>query len=525
MKIITAQQAAGLVESGSTVCSEGIGGNAHAEELLMALGERFAREGAPAGITMIHTAGQGDHHLRGLNHLAQEGLLACVIGGHYNPAPGVQRLVNENKIKAYNMPQGVLSVLYRDIAAKRPGTITRVGLHTFVDPRMGGGRLNAATTEDIVEVITLRGQEYLLYHPHHLDYALLRGTYADERGNVTMEQEACTLEALSAAQAVKNCGGTVIVQVKRVVKNGSLDPRRVKIPGILVDYVVPVADVDNHMQTFDVPYDPALCGDTVASLAVGMGRMPLDARKIISRRAAMELAPGAVINLGIGIPEGVAAVAREEGIFGDVTLTIESGPIGGIPVSGIGFGAALNPEAIIDQNAQFDFYDGGGLDAAFLGLAEVDGDGSINVSRFGSRIAGAGGFINITQSTRKVVFCGTFTAKGLRVQAADGRLSILNEGAVRKFVKQVEQITFNGKYAAQLGQEVLYITERAVFALRGGRLTLVEKAPGIDVQSQILDLMDCTVAVAQPLCDMDPRIFHEEDMGLALAPQKQEGTA
>lgn len=514
IKVITAAQAAVLIGSGQTGCSQGMGGNDVAEELLLELEKRFLQTGSPTHLSWMHSSGQGDKATRGLNHLAHEGLLDWIVGGHFNPVPRIQQLICENKIQAYNLPQGVISHMFRDIAANRP-TITRIGLETFVDPRVEGGRLNEVTTEEFSEVITIDGQEYLHYkHLRKPDFAFLRGTYADEKGNISMEEEACYLESLQAAQAVKNNGGKVFVQVKQVVPYGTIDVRRVHIPGTLVDHVVPVQDMKNHMMTFDEQFNPAYCGNCRVLTGSAAQQQPLDAKKIISRRAAMELIPDAVINLGIGVPEGVGVVADEEGLRSRLTLSIESGPVGGVPVGGIGFGASLNPDCILDQSTQFDTYDGGGLDLAFLGLAEADRAGNVNVSKFGPRIAGAGGFINITQATRSVVFCGTMTAGGLKTAVQDGQLRIVQEGKIKKLVDAVQQITFSGSFANRTGQRVLYITERAVFELRPTGMTLIELAPGVDLQRDVLDQMDFAPQIADDLKRMDERIFREQPMGM-----------
>lgn len=516
VKVITSAEAAAMIRSNSTLCSQGMGGNDVAEELMLELEKRFLETGEPRHLSWMHSSGQGDKSHRGLNHMAHEGLLDWILGGHFGPAPKIQDMIAQNKIQAYNLPQGVISHMFRDIAAKRP-TISRVGLYTFADPRVEGGRLNEVTTEDIVEVIELDGKEYLKYkHPKKLDYAFLRGTYADERGNISLEEEPCYLESLQAAQAVKNSGGIVFVQVKKVVPYGSLDMRKIRIPGTLVDYVVPVTDMANHMMTFDEPFNPAYCGNCRAVISADQKALKLDAKKIVSRRAAMELRPDSVINLGIGVPEGVGVVADEEGIRDTLTLSIESGPVGGVPVGGIGFGASLNPDAILFQSTQFDSYDGGGLDLAYLGLAEADKDGNVNVSKFGPKIAGAGGFINITQATKDVIFCGTMTAGGLKVAVEDGKLKIVQEGATKKLVPSVQQITFSSKFAVETEQNVLYITERAVFKLTKEGMMLIEIAPGMDLQKDIIDQMGFTPIIAEDLKEMDSRIFREELMGLTL---------
>lgn len=552
MQLLSADEAAGLIDDNWTVASAGFLGVGHAEAVTEAIERRFLASGTPRNLTLIYSAGQGDRATRGASHFGHAGLVRRVIGGHWRSAPKLARLAIDEQIEAFNLPQGVITQLYRAIAGRKPGVISTIGLHTFVDPRHGGARLNQRACEDLVELIQLDGEEYLRYKPFPIHCALIRATTADAQGNLSIEHEPFHHELLAMAQAARNSGGIVIAQVKRLVREHT-SPRAVCVPGILVDHVVAVGEHRlHHSMTFGEYFNPAYLGIRertrspqhtapgkatprsaelgkrldpapadvpVAATQLAIAPPPLDTRRIIQRRALLELVRAAprVVNLGVGMPAGMGAIARAEGVKSFV-LTVEAGPIGGTPADGLSFGAAEYPQAIVDQPAQFDFYDGGGLDMAFLGMAEVDAQGSVNVGVFGQganrRIAGVGGFINITQSTRELVFMGSLTSGGLVIDTEGGRLRIVREGRHRKFVDAIGQLSFNGPYATKLKTRVTYITERAVFRLEAGRLTLTELAPGIDAARDVLAFCPAGIAVADRLATMDARIFRPQAMGL-----------
>lgn len=503
-KVITADAAAAKIAPGATVAIQGAGGGTgEPTRLLEAIRHRFDREGGPANLTLLHATGLGDKDRIGTDLLACEGLVRRDIAGHLGMAPRMAALIQQNKVEGYNLPQGVISHLFRATAARQPGVLTKVGLETFVDPRLEGGRVNAIAKEELVRRVEFDGDEWLYYRSIPIDVALVRGTTGDLKGNIASEDEAAIYEGISIAQAARASGGIVIAQVKRLAEPGTLDPRNVVIPGVSVDFVV--VDPDQR-QTAVSEYDATLCGALRAPIAA-LPRLPFSERKIVARRAAQELFPGAVINVGVGMPDGIAPVAAELGLLDKLTFTIEQGLIGGIPAGGVIFGVSHNPEARIHQSHQFDFYDSGSLDLAFLGMAQTDAAGDVNVSKVGNLLSGCGGFINISQSAKKVVFCGTFTAKGLKLEAENHEIRIRREGEVKKFVRAVQQITFSGAFARRRRQSILYVTERAVFTLDETGLVLTEIAPGADLQRDVLSQMEFAPRVAADLKPMPAGCF------------------
>lgn len=506
--ILSAAEAADFVHDNATLVVEGSGGGLLEPDLLLrGLRERFLATGHPRDLTLIHCTGIGDKADGGLGMLAHDGLIKRVVAGNWAMAPAMGQMALEGRFEAYNFPQGVMAQLFREIAAGRPGLITHVGLHTFIDPRYQGGKLNDATDEDLVELITIHGREWLLYKPFPIDVAFIRGTTIDEEGNLSIEEEGARLELLAVAQAAHNAGGKVIAQAKRLAVAGSLPAQGVVVPGFLVDAIV---IHPTQWQTVEGEYNPAFSGQVKVPLH-RVEPMALTERKVVARRAFQELFAGAIVNLGVGMADGVAAVAAEEGFAEEITLTVEQGVIGGIPAKGVIFGVSYNPTAFVDQPYQFDFYDGGGLDVSCLGCGEIDATGNVNVSKLGDKLIGTGGFVNISQNAKRLVFCSTFTAGGLQVEVADGRIRIISEGRHRKFRNSIEQVTFNAQYGLSRGQDIQYVTERAVFRATPDGLLLTEIAPGVDLQRDILDQMEFAPILPEgALKLMDARLFREE---------------
>jgi propionate CoA-transferase len=516
-KIVTAEQAAELVKDNDVIAIGGFVGCGVPEELLEALRQRFLATKTPRDLTLYHCAAVGDGKDRGANRLGLEGLLKKLVCAHIGLEPALNKLTVENKIATYMVPQGVASHLLRAIAGRKMGVFTHVGLKTFVDPRLEGCKANelARRSGDVVKLLNVDGKDLLLFPSFPINVCFIKGSVADEEGNVGLHREAVVSDQLEMAAATRNSGGIVIVQVDKVIARNSLKPHDVKVHGAMVDYVVEGSRQMSLQTYLSDDYHPEWAGEYRVPLS-NVAPMPLNERKIIVRRAALGLAPGMLVNLGIGIPDGVAAVAAEEGVVDRLTLSIESGVLGGVPLPGLGIGAAVNATAIYKQPDIFDFYDGGGIDLSCLGAAQIDGRGNVNVSKFAGRVVGPGGFVNISQNAKRVYFCGTFTAGRQKLEIKDGRLNILEDGDGVKFVKTLEQVTFSGEYATEVGQEVLYITERAVFKVTAKGLTLIEIAPGVDLERHVLAKMGFVPVIADPLREMDARLFRERPMGLAL---------
>lgn len=508
-----AREAVAVIEDGQTVAILGAGGGVCEPDLLIrALGERFDETGRPVGLTLVHAFGLGGKDDRtGLTPLAKPGLVKRAIGGHWGQTPAMCRLAADEEIEAYNLPLGVMTLLHREIAGGRPGLFSRIGLGTFVDPRIEGGRMNDRTSEPLVDLVDVDGEELLFYRGYRIDVALIRGSVADREGNLSVLGEPALLETLALASAAHSSGGKVIAQVRRQLEEGEwLPPAQVKVPATLVDRVV---EFPGQWQTYEAADNAAYAG--LERIELG-ARSPMDltGRKVIARRAVVLFEPAAIANVGVGVPDGVGRVLAEEGCERDVTLTVEHGIFGGVSASGILFGATMNFDALVDTPDMMNFYHGGGLDLTFLGFAQVDASGNVNVSKYNGQIMGSGGFIDISQSAKKVVFCGTLTTGGLVTEVVDGRLRIDADGSTRKFVSQVDQITFSASEALRRGQEVFYITERAVFQLSETGLALIEVAPGVDVERDVIGRMDFRPEVGPDLKQMDPALFLPSPIGL-----------
>jgi len=513
-KVKTMSEALDLIKDGAVVATTGFVHWALPDEIFKGIEDRFLETGHLANLECVFTGSAGLNGT-GYDRLGHKGLIGKVITGHIGLTPRIPELINNNECQAYNFPLGVIAELFRCSTQGRKGLMTKVGLRTFVDPRLEGGKMNAVTTEDLVKVVEFDGEEWLYYPTPKFDIAIIRATTADQFGNLSIEHESGRLDPKNVAMAVRAAGGKVIAQVK-YISDSKLPAASVEIPGYFVDAVVESKEPEKyHRMTTNIFFDKKYCGMMDAPVDA-LKPLPLNVRKVIARRCAMELTPASLVNLGIGIPELVATVAGEEGFAQEMTLTSEDGIVGGMPGSGDLFGAGLNASATVTMPEIFDIYNGGNLDLAVLGLAEVNQKGDNNVGKFGPKIPGCGGFINISQSTPKVVFCGAFTAGGTKYEIGNGELHVTQEGKAKKFVKEVQQVTYSGEYGASVGQKVLYVTERAVFELTKDGLMLIEKAPGVDLQKDILDQMEFAPIISPDLKDMDARIFREEKMGLTI---------
>ena len=519
-KVLTAQQAADLIYDGATIAASTVSFTGHAESVLKLIEKRYLETSHPRDLTFMHAAGSQGPNRTGSVHLCHAGMLKRYIAAHWGGSQDWCDLVGSNEIESYSFSQGTISHMFRANGGGKPGYITKTGLGTFIDPRREGGKMNPRTIEngpDLVELIQLNGEEYLFYKSIPVNFALIRATYADEDGNLTMDDEPIRLETLPVVLTARRYGGKVIAQVKKIVKNGSLDPRNVAIPGIMVDHVVECDDLFNdHRMTAGTYYDPGLLGrirytdDRLPGIPVPMG-----IRKIIGRRAALEAKKGDVANVGVGVPyDTISRLLYEEGVRRDIHFTVETGVFGGVLSTSDNFGAAYNFDAMLDQPSIFDYYNGSGLDITFMGAGEIDPQGNVNASKMNGKVTGCGGFVDITQNARKVVFCTTLTVRGLKETYDDNGITIVQEGSSKKFVKEVAQVTFSADYARQTGQEVLYVTERCVFKLGEKGLVLTEIAPGMDLQKDILDQMEFVPEIAEDLKVTNSVIYRDGLVGM-----------
>lgn len=515
-QFLSAEEAVELIQDSSTLCTIGMTMVSASESVLKAIEKKFLETGKPNNLTLFHTCGQSDRK-SGIAHLAHETLLTKIIGGHWGLCPPLMKMISENQVDAYNLPQGQMANMFHSMALREPGKLSKVGLGTFVDPRIEGGKMNARTKEkeDVVAIVTIDGEEYMQYKEVPIDTIVIRGTSADEAGNISTEEEAMVLEVLPAVMATKRFGGKVIAQVKEVVKKGSIDPKRVTVPGVLVDAVV-VCDnpFEDHRQTSSWYYDPSYSGQALAP-EQATSLAPLNVRKVIGRRALMQLTPDSMINVGTGIPNDVIGpILAEEQVQDDITITVESGIYGGVPAGGIDFGIARNAQALIPHDRQFEYYTGTGIDYTFMGAGEMDALGNVNATKMGPVASGAGGFIDITTTAKNVIFCSTFTGGGIEVEFDETGLRVVKEGRFKKLVKEVQQISYNGKLAMQRGQNMYYVTERAVFQLTEDGPMLIEIAKGIDLEKDILANMEFTPLIAKDLKEIPVDIYLDKPYGL-----------
>lgn len=521
-KQITPAEAASLIPDGAVVSVSSSSGLGCPDLMLKAIGERFEATGHPRNLTTLHPIAAGDMSgIKGIDHIAKKGLLAKIIGGSYPSGPStaepplIWQMIGNNEIPAYNVPSGIMFDMHREAAAKRPGVITKIGLDTFVDPTRQGCAMNeAATKQPLVQKIEFAGEDWLYFPNIVPQVAIIRATTADERGNLTYEHEGAYLGGLDQALAARNNGGIVIAQVKRITKQGSLKPHDVRVPGMLVDYII----VDpEQKQTTQTVYDPAISGEIFTPLE-SFSVPEFNVHKVIARRVAQELEAGSCVNLGFGISANVPRILMEEGLHGAVTWVIEQGAVGGVPLLDFAFGCASNADAYMPSPYQFTYFQGGGFDASLLSFLEIGRDGSVNVSKLSFRphvTAGAGGFVDITSRARKIVFSGMFNA-GAKLSIHDGKLNIEKEGKLKKLVNDVEHVTFSGRRAVAQGQNITYVTERCVLKLTEQGIMLTEIAPGVDLQTHILDQSEFPLIVSPELKIMDAALFIEQPLGLTL---------
>ncbi len=515
-EILSAKKAVDWIENKSTICTIGMSLVSSSETILKEIESRFLSTGEPNQLTYFHSCGQSNR-VDGLVHLAHEKLLKRVIGGHWGLAPKMMSLISNNQVEAYCLPQGQMANMFHSMALCEPGKISKIGLGTFIDPRIEGGKMNDRTKdlEDIVDIVDIDGEEYLRYKEVPIDTLIIRGTYADENGNISTEHEAMLLEVLPAVMATKRFGGKVICQVKQILKKGSISPKDVTVPGVFIDGIVVCDDVFNdHRQSSSWYYDPAYSGQAIG-IENDTETVPLTVRKLIGRRAVSLLEKNTVINVGTGIPNDViGAILKEEDLMEDITITVESGIYGGIPAGGVDFGVSKNAQALISHDRQFEYYNGAGIDCTFMGAGEMDAFGNVNATKMGSIAPGAGGFIDITTKAKMVIFCSTFTGKGLDVEMNDSGIIIKKEGAIKKLVSKVQQISYNGRIALENGQTMYFVTERALFKLTEDGPMLIEVAKGVDIQKDIFDQMEFTPIVSKELKITEEKFYINKVMGL-----------